>query len=150
MARKQVRHSVSVRGVTYQRVKDYVATKNSPGLTGSGFLEEVLLETLGESSAPVLETNTPVQETPPPVLELVPPEPTPPTPPEPQKVDEPVQEPIEAKQEPESVPEPIPEPPVIKIEIPKFDPPTKVVQAILEKIPNSPEMEDYIPPILML
>jgi hypothetical protein len=47
MSRQQTRRSVSVKGLTYQRIEDYVATT---GGSLSGFLEQVIAGKIGEPS----------------------------------------------------------------------------------------------------
>jgi hypothetical protein len=47
MAARQTRRSVSVKGLTYQRIKKHC---DREGTSVSGFLEEVLAEKLGEPS----------------------------------------------------------------------------------------------------
>ena len=59
MGKQQTRRSISVKGLTYQRLKDY-CDKNS--LTVSGFLETVIgekLDALGVLRPTVLRTKAP-------------------------------------------------------------------------------------------
>ena len=59
MAKKQTRRSISVKGLTYQRLKDYCAPEK---LSGSGFLETAIgekLDTLGVPVPTVLRPRDP-------------------------------------------------------------------------------------------
>lgn len=50
MAKRQTRRSVSVKGLTYQRMKDYCDVE---GKSVSGYLEEIIKSKLDEAGAPV-------------------------------------------------------------------------------------------------
>ena len=50
MAREQTRRSISVKGLTYQRTKDYC---DANGQSVSGFLEDILAEKLDAAGVPV-------------------------------------------------------------------------------------------------
>lgn len=50
MARKQTRRALSVKGLTYQRLKKYCDAK---GMSVSGFVEEIVHERLDELGVPV-------------------------------------------------------------------------------------------------
>ena len=50
MAKRQTRRSISVKGITYQRLKDYC---DREGRSVSGFLEEVLAEKLDAANVPI-------------------------------------------------------------------------------------------------
>ncbi|MBZ5715505.1 MULTISPECIES: hypothetical protein [Nannocystis] len=50
MAKRQTRRSISVKGITYQRLKDYC---ESTGLSVSGYLEEIIAEKLDAAGVPV-------------------------------------------------------------------------------------------------
>lgn len=50
MAKKRTRRSISIRGLTYQRLKGYCATQ---GKSMSGYLEGVLAEKLDAANVPV-------------------------------------------------------------------------------------------------
>jgi len=50
MAKRQTRRSISVKGITYQRLKDYC---ESTGLSVSGYLEDIIAEKLDAAGVPV-------------------------------------------------------------------------------------------------
>ena len=50
MAKKQTRKSISVKGITYQRVKDHC---DREGISVSGFLEEIIAAKLDALGVPV-------------------------------------------------------------------------------------------------
>lgn len=50
MAKKQTRKSISVKGITYQRVKDYC---DKEGRSVSGFLEDIIAAKLDALGVPV-------------------------------------------------------------------------------------------------
>ena len=50
MAKRQTRRSISVKGITYQRLKDYCDTHD---LSVSGYLEEIIAEKLDAAGVPV-------------------------------------------------------------------------------------------------
>ena len=50
MAKRQTRRSISVKGITYQRLKDFCDTN---GLSVSGYLEEIIAERLDAAGVPV-------------------------------------------------------------------------------------------------
>ncbi len=50
MAKRQTRRSISVKGITYQRLKDYCDTHR---LSVSGFLEDLIAERLDAAGAPI-------------------------------------------------------------------------------------------------
>ncbi len=50
MAKHQTRRSISVKGITYQRLKDYC---DNGGLSISGFLEDLIAEKLDAAGVPV-------------------------------------------------------------------------------------------------
>ena len=50
MAKRQTRRSISVKGITYQRLKDYCDTNN---ISVSGFLEDIIAERLDAAGVPV-------------------------------------------------------------------------------------------------
>jgi hypothetical protein len=50
MAKRQTRRSISVKGITYQRLKDFCDTNN---LSVSGYLEEIIAERLDAAGVPV-------------------------------------------------------------------------------------------------
>ncbi len=50
MAKRQTRRSISVKGITYQRLKDYC---EACGLSVSGYLEEIIAEKLDAAGVPV-------------------------------------------------------------------------------------------------
>jgi hypothetical protein len=60
MAKRQTRRSISVKGITYQRLKDYCEDN---GLSVSGYLEDIIAEKLDAAGAPV---PTVVKREPPP------------------------------------------------------------------------------------
>jgi hypothetical protein len=50
MAKRQTRRSISVKGITYQRLKDYCDAQNK---SVSGYLEEIIAEKLDAAGVPV-------------------------------------------------------------------------------------------------
>lgn len=50
MAKRQTRRSISVKGITYQRLKDYCDANN---ISVSGYLEEIIAERLDAAGVPV-------------------------------------------------------------------------------------------------
>jgi len=50
MAKRQTRRSISVKGITYQRLKDHCDTA---GVSVSGYLEEIIAEKLDAAGVPV-------------------------------------------------------------------------------------------------
>ena len=50
MAKRQTRRSISVKGITYQRLKDYC---DATGVSVSGYLEEIIAEKLDAAGVPV-------------------------------------------------------------------------------------------------
>jgi len=50
MAKRQTRRSISVKGITYQRLKDYCDAR---GVSVSGYLEEIIAEKLDAAGVPV-------------------------------------------------------------------------------------------------
>ena len=50
MAKRQTRRSISVKGITYQRLKDYC---DAQGCSVSGYLEEIIAEKLDAAGVPV-------------------------------------------------------------------------------------------------
>ena len=50
MAKRQTRRSISVKGITYQRLKDYC---DAEGKSVSGFLEEIIAARLDAAGVPV-------------------------------------------------------------------------------------------------
>ncbi len=56
MAKRQTRRSISVKGITYQRLKNYCEDQN---LSVSGFLESVIAEQLDAANVPVPEKVEP-------------------------------------------------------------------------------------------
>ncbi|MCA9635691.1 MAG: hypothetical protein KC420_06630 [Myxococcales bacterium] len=50
MAKRQTRRSISVKGITYQRLKDYC---EASGLSVSGYLEDIIAEKLDAAGVPV-------------------------------------------------------------------------------------------------
>ncbi|PRQ03576.1 hypothetical protein ENSA5_14500 [Enhygromyxa salina] len=50
MAKRQTRRSISVKGITYQRLKDYC---DASGCSVSGYLEEIIAEKLDAAGIPV-------------------------------------------------------------------------------------------------
>ena len=49
MAKRQTRRSISVKGITYQRLKDFC---DGSGRSVSGYLEEIIAERLDAAGAP--------------------------------------------------------------------------------------------------
>lgn len=52
MAKRQTRRSISVKGLTYQRLKNYCEEQ---GLSVSGYLEEIIANRLDEANVPIPE-----------------------------------------------------------------------------------------------
>jgi hypothetical protein len=50
MAKRQTRRSISVKGITYQRLKDFC---DATGCSVSGYLEDIIAEKLDAAGAPV-------------------------------------------------------------------------------------------------
>jgi hypothetical protein len=50
MAKRQTRRSISVKGITYQRLKDYC---DAEGESVSGFLESIIAERLDAAGVPI-------------------------------------------------------------------------------------------------
>ena len=50
MAKRQTRRSISVKGITYQRLKDYC---DAQGKSVSGYLEEIIAEKLDVAGVPI-------------------------------------------------------------------------------------------------
>ncbi len=50
MAKRQTRRSISVKGITYQRLKDFC---EASGLSVSGYLEDIIAEKLDAAGVPV-------------------------------------------------------------------------------------------------
>jgi hypothetical protein len=50
MAKRLTRRSISVKGITYQRLKDFC---DNNGLSVSGYLEEIIAERLDAAGVPV-------------------------------------------------------------------------------------------------
>jgi hypothetical protein len=56
MAKRQTRRSISVKGITYQRLKNFCEDQN---LSVSGYLEEIIASRLDEANVPVPEKVDP-------------------------------------------------------------------------------------------
>ena len=56
MAKRQTRRSISVKGITYQRLKNYCEDQN---LRVSGYLESIIAERLDAANVPVPEKVDP-------------------------------------------------------------------------------------------
>jgi hypothetical protein len=56
MAKRQTRRSISVKGITYQRLKNYCEEQ---GLSVSGYLEEIIANNLDAQNVPVPEKVEP-------------------------------------------------------------------------------------------
>lgn len=56
MAKRQTRRSISVKGLTYQRLKNYCETQ---GVSVSGYLEDIIARRLDEANVPVPERVEP-------------------------------------------------------------------------------------------
>ncbi len=56
MAKRQTRRSISVKGITYQRLKNYCENQN---VSVSGYLESIIAERLDEANVPVPEKVEP-------------------------------------------------------------------------------------------
>ncbi len=63
MARKQTRKAISVKGITYQRLKNYCSEQ---GRSVSGYLEEIIAEKLDAAGVPVPKRVEPKERKPPP------------------------------------------------------------------------------------
>jgi hypothetical protein len=50
VAKRQTRRSISVKGITYQRLKDFCTDQN---LSISGYLEDIIAEKLDAAGAPI-------------------------------------------------------------------------------------------------
>lgn len=61
MAKRQTRRSISVKGITYQRLKNFC---ESQGLSVSGYLEDIIANRLDEANVPVPEHVEPRPEPP--------------------------------------------------------------------------------------
>ncbi|MCH9688512.1 MAG: hypothetical protein K0V04_44185 [Deltaproteobacteria bacterium] len=59
MAKRQTRRSISVKGITYQRLKNFC---ESPGMSVSGYLEDIIAARLDEAHVPVPERVDPRPE----------------------------------------------------------------------------------------
>jgi len=59
MAKRQTRRSISVKGITYQRLKNFCETQ---GLSVSGYLEDIIGKRLDEADVPVPERVEPRPE----------------------------------------------------------------------------------------
>jgi len=56
MAKRQTRRSISVKGITYQRLKNYCEDQN---MSVSGYLESIIAERLDAANVPVPEKVEP-------------------------------------------------------------------------------------------
>ena len=56
MAKRQTRRSISVKGITYQRLKNYCEAE---GISISGYLEQIIAEKLDAAGIPVPEKVEP-------------------------------------------------------------------------------------------
>lgn len=61
MAKRQTRRSISVKGITYQRLKNFCEAQN---LSVSGYLEDIIANRLDEANVPVPERVDPRPEPP--------------------------------------------------------------------------------------
>jgi hypothetical protein len=59
MAKRQTRRSISVKGITYQRLKNFCEAQN---LSVSGYLEDIIANRLDEANEPVPERVDPRPE----------------------------------------------------------------------------------------
>lgn len=59
MAKRQTRRSISVKGITYQRLKNFCEAQ---GLSVSGYLEDIIANRLDEANVPVPERVDPRPE----------------------------------------------------------------------------------------
>lgn len=59
MAKRQTRRSISVKGITYQRLKNFCEAQ---GLSVSGYLEDIIAGRLDEANVPVPERVDPRPE----------------------------------------------------------------------------------------
>lgn len=59
MAKRQTRRSISVKGITYQRLKNFCEAQ---GLSVSGYLEDIIANRLDEANEPVPERVDPRPE----------------------------------------------------------------------------------------
>ena len=62
MAKRQTRRSISVKGITYQRLKNFCERQE---ISISGYLEDVIAEKLDAAQEPVPERVEPKQPKPP-------------------------------------------------------------------------------------
>jgi hypothetical protein len=60
MAKRQTRRSISVKGLTYQRLKNFCETQN---LSVSGYLEDIIAQRLDAANVPVPERVEPRAKT---------------------------------------------------------------------------------------
>lgn len=56
MAKRQTRRSISVKGLTYQRLKNFCEAQN---LSVSGFLEQIIADNLDAQNVPIPERVEP-------------------------------------------------------------------------------------------
>jgi hypothetical protein len=56
MAKRQTRRSISVKGLTYQRLKNFCETQN---LSVSGYLEDIIAQRLDAANVPIPERVEP-------------------------------------------------------------------------------------------
>ncbi len=56
MAKRQTRRSISVKGITYQRLKNFCEAQN---ISVSGYLEDIIAERLDAANVPVPERVDP-------------------------------------------------------------------------------------------
>lgn len=59
MAKRQTRRSISVKGITYQRLKNFC---ESQGMSVSGYLEDIIASRLDEANVPIPEKVDPRPE----------------------------------------------------------------------------------------
>ena len=59
MAKQQTRRSISVKGITYQRLKNFC---ESQGMSVSGYLEDIIARRLDEANVPIPEKVDPRPE----------------------------------------------------------------------------------------
>lgn len=59
MAKRQTRRSISVKGITYQRLKNFC---ESQGMSVSGYLEDIIARRLDEANVPIPEKVEPRPE----------------------------------------------------------------------------------------
>jgi hypothetical protein len=60
MAKRQTRRSISVKGLTYQRLKNFCETQN---LSVSGYLEDIIGQRLDAANVPIPERVEPRPKT---------------------------------------------------------------------------------------